>query len=133
TLEGERIDVVEWLMEAVLQAGDHQMVVGELAGLAEAHPTRERLWYLLMLALYRCGRQAEALRAFARLRSLLGEELGIEPSRALSDLEERILLHDPLLDDHDPDGPAVYGDEEPHLISFKPGDVIVEEGTPADA
>lgn len=132
-LDEDRIDVVEWLMEAELQAGDHFLVVGELAGLAEAHPTRERLWHLLMLALYRCGRQAEALRAFARLRHYLGEELGIEPSLELADLEERILLHDPSLAT-----PALIGrdrewSEEAQLVGFKPGDLIVEEGTPARA
>jgi adenylate cyclase len=132
SLETERIDVVEWLMEAELEAGDHHLVVGELAGLAESHPTRERLWFLLMLALYRGGRQAEALRAYDRVRRLLGGELGLEPSPELADLEERILLHDPsltsdILDHEDQQG----WDEEPHLASFTPGDVIVEEGTPA--
>lgn len=132
-MEGERIDVVEWLMEAELQAGDHMLVVGELAGLAEAHPTRERLWFLLMLALYRCGRQAEALRAFGRLRTYLGEELGIEPSVELADLEERILLHDPSLAAAGLDGSGRDWSEDAQLVGFKPGDVIVEEGTPARA
>lgn len=132
TLESERIDVVEWLMEAELEAGDHHLVVGELAGLAESHPTRERLWFLLMLALYRSGRQAEALRAYDRVRKMLGEELGLEPSPELADLEERILLHDPSLIGDALEHDAEQGwDEEPRLASFTPGDVIVEEGTPA--
>lgn len=132
-LESGRIDVVEWLMEAELQAGDHQLVVGELAGLVEAQPTRERLWYLFMLALYRCGRQAESLRAYGRLKDRLGEELGIEPSPELADLEERILLHDPSLVDVivEDSGPTAWS-EEPQLVSFKPGDLIVEEGLPAN-
>ena len=132
TLESERIDVVEWLMEAELEAGDHHMVAGELAGLAESHPTRERLWFLLMLALYRSGRQAEALRTYDRVRKMLGEELGLEPSPELADLEERILLHDPSLIADVLEHDVEQGwEEDPHLASFKPGDVIVEEGTPA--
>lgn len=134
SLEEERVDVVEWLMDAALQAGDHHLVVGELAGLSEAHPTRERLWYLFMLALYRSGRQADALRTYNRLREILGEELGIEPSPELADLEERILLHDPsLTTSATADGSDLEWSQEPHLITFKPGDVIVEEGAPADS
>ena len=132
-LSEERLDVVEWLMDSELQAGDHHLVVGELAGLADAHPTRERLWFLLMLALYRCGRQAEALRAYERIRKLLGEGMGIEPSPELSDLEERILLHDPSLADPGIDEVTDREwAEEAQLISFKSGDLIVEEGTPAN-
>jgi len=108
------------------------MVAGELAGLAESHPTRERLWFLLMLALYRSGRQAEALRTYDRVRKMLGEELGLEPSPELADLEERILLHDPSLIADVLEHDVEQGwEEDPHLASFKPGDVIVEEGTPA--
>lgn len=132
-LEEERIDAVEHLMEAELEAGDHHLVVGELAGLTQSHPTRERLWYLLMLALYRGGRQADALRTYARLREILGEELGIEPSPELADLEERILLHDPSLSSHEIEEPEEITTEEPQLVSFKPGEVIVEEGAPADS
>jgi DNA-binding SARP family transcriptional activator len=129
----ERIDVVEWLMDAELQAGDHHLVVSDLAGLVESHPTRERLWYLLMLALYRSGRQAEALRAFRRLREFLVEELGIEPSPEVADLEERILLHDPSLSTpKSVDLADVEWTEEAHLLSFKPGELIVEQGTLAN-
>ena len=134
SLDEERVDVVEWLMDAALQAGDHHLVVGELAGLSEAHPTRERLWYLLMLALYRSGRQADALRTYRRLQHLLGEELGIEPSPELADLEERILLHDPsLTTSATAEGSDLEWSQEPQLVTFKPGDVIVEEGAPADS
>jgi adenylate cyclase len=131
-LEEERLDVVEWLMDAMLQTGGHQLVVGDLAGLAESHPTRERLWYQLMIALYRSGRQAEALKAYSRLSSMLGRELGIAPSPEIADLEERILLHDPALSDPGSTIPAVHGDSpDPELVSFKPGELIVEEGMPA--
>jgi adenylate cyclase len=132
-LEHERIDVAERMMEAMLAAGDHQLIVGDLAGLAEAHPTRERLWYLLMLALYRSGRQAEALRACTRLRRVLGEELGVDPSPEVRDLEERILLHDPSLAEVGMEEGSPGGAVEAQLVSFKPGEVIVEEGSPADS
>lgn len=132
SLDRERIDVVELLMEVVLQAGDHHLVVGELAGLAEEHPTRERLWYLLMLALYRSGRQSDALRAYQRLRDMLGEELGIEPSPEMAELEERILIHDPSLSELGDESQVQDWSQRLQLIEFKPGDVIVQEGMPAD-
>lgn len=125
-LEEERVAAVEQLMDAMLAAGDHDLVVGELFGLVEAFPYRERLWELLMLALYRSGRQADALAAFKNLRARLGEDLGVEPSPELMDLEERILLHDPALGDYLP-APADLGDEIEYQ-SFSPGDVIVEQG-----
>ena len=130
-LEAERLDVVEWLMEAEMQSGNHNLVVGELAGLSEKHATRERLWHLLMLALYRSGRQADALRAYQRVSEILGEELGIEPSPELKDLEERILLHDPALTGVGSVEAELGWTSEPRLVTFKRGDVIVEEGAPA--
>ena len=130
-LTEERLSVVEWLMEAELGAGNHELVVGELSGLVDAFPLREKLWAHLMVALYRSGRQAEALRTYARVRDLLGEELGIEPSPELSDLEERILLHDPVLDDRI-DGNQIDWPTETELLNFSAGDVIVDEGAPAD-
>lgn len=133
-LEEERVDVVERLMDAELQAGDHYLVASDLAGLVESHPTRERLWYLLMLALYRSGRQAEALGAVRRLREFLAEQLGIEPSPDVADLEERILLHDPSLSTPGSlDGSDGEWTEEAHLLNFKPGDLIVEQGTRASS
>jgi len=93
-LEELRLGAVEEQLEALLALGRHQEVVGELEALAEEHPLRERLWGLLMVAMYRSGRQAEALRAYQQARQLLGEELGIEPSPDLRRLEERILLQD---------------------------------------
>lgn len=72
-------------------------MVGDLESLVSSHPLRERLWGQLMLALYRSGRQADALRAYQRVRQLLGEELGIEPSDELQRLEEEILLQAPQL------------------------------------
>ncbi len=130
-LEEERLTTVEALMDAELAAGEHDLVIGELSGLVEAFPLRERLWGQLMLALYRSGRQSEALRTFTRVKEILGTELGIEPSRELVDLEERILLHDPTLDDR-VDSPPEEWVEEPELLSFAAGEAIVTEGAPAD-
>ncbi len=131
-LEEERLGVVESLMESELASGNHDLVVGELSGLVDSFPFREQLWGQLMLALYRAGRQAEALRTYGQVRRMLGEELGIEPSVALSDLEERILLHDPALEElHVPQSAALQ--EEPELLNFAAGELIVSEGAPADA
>ena len=101
-LEELRLAVVADRMEAQLALGRHTEVAGELRQLVDKHPLRERLWAQLMTALYRCGRQAEALRAFSELRRVLGEELGIEPSHELQRLEEAILLQKPELDWHPP-------------------------------
>jgi tetratricopeptide (TPR) repeat protein len=84
--------------ESWLALGDHRRAVAELESMAEAHPLRERCWELLLLALYRSGRQSEAVRRFQEVRSLLVEELGIEPGPALRALEVDILRHAPSLD-----------------------------------
>ncbi len=82
-------------------------LVADLEESVRDQPLRERRWELLMLALYRAGRQADALRAFQRARGLLGEHLGLDPGPGLVDLERRILAHDPALDPTTPDaGPA---------------------------
>ena len=81
-------------IEADLRRGLASELVGELETLSQQHPLRERPVAQLMHALYRAGRQAEALRAFERFRRRLGDELGIEPSPELRRLEEQILLHD---------------------------------------
>jgi len=96
-LDELRLGAVEDRIEADLLAGGTPDV-GDVATLTDQHPYRERLWELLARSLYRAGRQAEALRTFTRLRRLLGEELGIEPSPALARVEEQILLQDPALD-----------------------------------
>ena len=106
----DRQAAIEDRIEAALALGRHVELVGELRTLVGAHPLRERLWGQLMLALYRSGRQAEALRAFQRCRQVLAEELGIEPSVPLQQLEERILQQDPGLDPTTPP-PAEEGGE----------------------
>jgi predicted ATPase/DNA-binding SARP family transcriptional activator len=82
---------------ADLALGRHGELVGELEGLCREHPLREPLWELLILALYRAGRQAEALGAYSDARDRLVEDLGIEPGRALRDLQARVLAQDPAL------------------------------------
>ncbi len=96
-LEELYLRAVEKRIDAAIELGRHGDLVGELEGLTEQHPYRERFWEQLMLALYRSGRQAEALRAYQTLRKTLGEGLGIEPGPSGKELEGRILLHDPDL------------------------------------
>jgi DNA-binding SARP family transcriptional activator/DNA-binding beta-propeller fold protein YncE len=96
-LESLRLAALEDRIEAELAIGAHAELVGELVGLVQAHPLRERLRSQLMLALYRCGRQADALAEYRSARALLVEELGLEPGDALQRLELAILTHDPAL------------------------------------
>jgi DNA-binding SARP family transcriptional activator len=93
-----RLVALETQLAIDLDRGRHAQVVGEAERLCKEHPVRERLRELLMLALYRSGRQAEALRAYQDARDVLVEELGIEPGPALRALEDRILAQDPTLD-----------------------------------
>ena len=97
-LESLRLDAVEGRIEADLARGLSHQLVGELQGLVREHPLRERFTALLMIALYRSQRRAEALRVYNHLRSQLGSELGIDPSEPLRDLEEQILTGDPRLE-----------------------------------
>jgi predicted ATPase/DNA-binding SARP family transcriptional activator len=96
-LEELRLEATERRVEADLQLGRHAALVGELEELVEQNPTREQFLRQLMLALYRSGRQTEALEVFQRTRLRLVEELGIEPGHALRELERSILRHDPDL------------------------------------
>jgi predicted ATPase/DNA-binding SARP family transcriptional activator len=104
-LEALRLTALEDRIEADLALGGHGGLVSELEALLAGHPYRERLWGQLMLALYRSGRQADALQAFHRARQVLDEELGIEPSRWLRRRQEQILLQDPVLEGPDPTPP----------------------------
>ena len=96
-LEELRVGALEERIDAELAVGDHAGLVPELETLIASHPLRERLRRQLMLALYRSGRQAEALGVYREARRAL-DELGIEPTRALRELEAAILRHDPALD-----------------------------------
>ncbi|HEX9260270.1 MAG TPA: BTAD domain-containing putative transcriptional regulator [Acidimicrobiales bacterium] len=97
-LEELYLSAQESLMRAELALGRHHAVISRLEQLTHEHPYREELRALHMLALYRAGRQADALRAYQRTRKVLAEELGIDPSPALSRLEEQILVQDPVLE-----------------------------------
>ncbi|MGH9244619.1 MAG: BTAD domain-containing putative transcriptional regulator, partial [Acidimicrobiales bacterium] len=104
-LEDLRLGVAEDLMAADLALGREVEVATHAERLLRDYPLRERLWARLMLARYRMGRQAEALRAYRDARRILGEELGIEPSTELRSLEEAVLLHDPRLEGAPPPPP----------------------------
>jgi hypothetical protein len=86
------------LLDTRLALGRHGQLVVELEELAGAHPLDEHIHGQLMLALYRAGRQGDALAVFRRLRQALGEELGVDPSGRLRDLEAAMLRQDPTLD-----------------------------------
>jgi DNA-binding SARP family transcriptional activator len=97
-LEELRTAAREELIGAELELGRHSQLIPELEALVAEHPLRERLRGQLMLALYRSGRQAEALEAYRHARETLVEELGIEPSPELQQLEQSILRHERELD-----------------------------------
>ena len=96
-LEELRIAALEDRIEAELGLGRQEQLIGELEALVAEHPLRERVRALLMLALYRAGRQAEALEAYRQARETLLEELGLEPGPELRDLEQAILRQDETL------------------------------------
>ncbi len=96
--EALRLRLVEHQLGARMDLGASGEVISELETLADAYPLREGFSALLMTALYRDGRQAEALAAYRRVREQLAEELGLDPSPDLQKLEQRILVQDPSLD-----------------------------------
>jgi DNA-binding SARP family transcriptional activator/pimeloyl-ACP methyl ester carboxylesterase len=118
TLEAEaarlreaRYGAVEDEIDAALACGNHHALVADLDALAVAHPLRERLWAQRVLALYRCGRQAEALRACTVIRRRLVDELGVAPGAALQALEAAVLEQRPELEwSPDPQGGTPVGD-----------------------
>jgi len=97
-LEEERLGTLESKMDALLACGRHRETIAQLESLTRNHPLRERFWHQRLLALYRSGRQADALRAFRELRSTLVDQLGIEPAPELRDLEAQILRQDSTLE-----------------------------------
>lgn len=97
-LDERRAVALEGQVEADIALGAHAVAVPELEALVAERPLREQLWGLLMVALYRCGRQADALRTYSRVRSLLADELGISPGPQLQRLEADILAQSPSLD-----------------------------------
>ncbi|MFE5405245.1 BTAD domain-containing putative transcriptional regulator [Streptomyces sp. NPDC056580] len=113
-LEEWRLQLLESRLDMDLEQGRHAAAVSELTALTAAHPLRERLRELLMLALYRSGRQAEALAVYADTRRLLDEELGVEPRPDLRELQQRILQADPAL--AGPSSPVA----EPAVLAVRP-------------
>ena len=97
-LEGVRTHATELLWEAELALGNHAEAIPELELMARAHPLHENWWSLLAVALYRSGRQGDALDAIRRARSVLAEELGADPGPRLRSVERAILVQDPDLD-----------------------------------
>ncbi|GGM02658.1 regulatory protein AfsR [Streptomyces fumigatiscleroticus] len=119
--EAQRVRLQEWRLQLLesrldmdLEQGCHAEAVSELTALTAAHPLRERLRELLMLALYRSGRQAEALAVYADTRRLLAEELGVDPRPDLRELQQRILRADPGL--AEPSAPVA----EPAAVPVRP-------------
>jgi DNA-binding SARP family transcriptional activator len=103
-LAEQRLDALQRRIDADLALGRHRELVAELRSLTDRYPLREQLWAQLMIALYRCGRQADALEAYQRVRRLLADELGIDPGAGLEALHRAILTSDPALNaPHDPD------------------------------
>ena len=113
-LQELRLAALEVRIEADLALGRHDALTAELDGLAREHSLRERLHGQLMLALYRSGRQADALAAYRRARDLLADELGIDPGEPLERLHAAVLAHDP---DLDWTGPAAPDDGQPDAMT----------------
>jgi DNA-binding SARP family transcriptional activator/pimeloyl-ACP methyl ester carboxylesterase len=115
-LKEEYLSALEARLAAELAAGHHAEMVGELQALVREHPFRERLWGHLMVALYRSGRQADALAVYQQARVRLRDELGLEPGGELRRLERAVLDQDPSLDGPDPGrGPAHPAGPGPHV------------------
>ena len=108
-LEEARLTAVEDRLDLATRQGRHGEILDEVRALADTYPTRERLWGLLMTALYRSGRRDEAITVYAEARDTLADELGIEPGEALQQLEAGMLRNDPALGD----GPGEAGSPQP--------------------
>ena len=139
-LEELRLEAVQLRIDADLERGLDRELISELESLVRQHPLNERLSAQLMLALYRCGRQADALRVYRILKSRLGEELGIEPSASVRSLESQMVTGDQALD-HRPSrpetgigpgpGPAVRGYELREQLGADAGGVAFRAYQPA--
>lgn len=99
-LSEHRLLAIEERIEVQLSAGHHHEVIGDLDALTEAHPHRERLYAQRLVALYRAGRQGDALRAYQQARAALVDGLGVEPGPQLRELQQRVLDQDPTLGVH---------------------------------
>jgi DNA-binding SARP family transcriptional activator/pimeloyl-ACP methyl ester carboxylesterase len=126
-LEELRIAALEERIEADLALGHHRDVVGELEALIAEHPLRERLRSQHMLALYRSGRHAEALASYQAFRRTLADEMGIQPSASLRELERQMLQQDPSLEPptHAPTGRAASGAPVGDVAYARSGDIRI--------
>jgi WD40 repeat protein/class 3 adenylate cyclase/DNA-binding SARP family transcriptional activator len=123
-LEEARRLAIEDRFAAELDLGRHASLVGELEALTLEDPLRERPWGLWMLSLYRSGRQADALAAFRQAQAIFADQLGIDPSRSLQELHERILAQDPALSVLAPGGPrSATTETDPSLRIFLIADI----------
>ena len=127
-LEELRLETVEGRFESTVQLGRHGAVVAELETCVAEHPLRERLRGQLMLALYRSGRQADALEVYRSGRRLLAEELGLKPDDELQRLERAILNHDPSLE-----SPVVAGVERPSVAQRRRASSRTQPAVPPDS
>jgi DNA-binding SARP family transcriptional activator len=127
-LEERRLSALEHRIEAELTLGRHAKLVAELEGLVREQPLRERLRGQVMLALYRCGRQADALEAYRSGQRLLDEELGLEPADELQRLERAILNHDPSLEP-----PVVAGVKRPSVAQRRRASSRTQPAIPPDS
>jgi DNA-binding SARP family transcriptional activator len=127
-LEEQRLSALEQRIEADLALGRHALLVPELDGLVREHPLRERVRGQLMLTLYRCGRQADALEVYRSGRRLLDEELGLQPNDELQHLERAILNHDPSLE-----SPEVAGVKRPSVAKRRRVSSRTEPQVPPDS
>ena len=100
-LDEQRLTTLEDRIDAELDLGEHAALVPELESLVQRYPLRERFWEQLMLALYRAGRQAEALAAYRHAHRAFVDELGLEPGTRLRDLQRAILVQDTAIDDRE--------------------------------
>lgn len=123
-LEERRLAAQESRAEALLACGRHRELIADLDALTAAHPLRERLWFQRILALYRAGRQADALRAYRELRTILVGELAIEPGPELRDLHARILRQDPGLDGPDRSHPDAEPEPPPQTRYVRSDDGV---------
>lgn len=108
-LEEARLAVLEDCIDAELALGRHSALISELTALTADQPSRERPRAQLMLALHRCGREADALAVYQRYRDFLAEELGLDPSRRMAEIHRAILAADPALLDPDLTGAVLSG------------------------
>ncbi|MGE3284634.1 MAG: BTAD domain-containing putative transcriptional regulator [Pseudonocardia sp.] len=127
-LEQARLQMVEDALAARLAMGAAGEVVAELESLVAVHPLRERLWSMLVTALYRAGRQSDALAAHRRVTALLADELGVDPGPELAAVGRLVLVQDPALD-HVAGRSATGGTGRPPAAAPGPGQVVSVMGT----